>query len=148
MLPAERQLFAGAVVVKITGADRVLRRLDRMAGAQAHREIGAALFAGGHLIATEAQISITTGAVSGKGHVPSAPGEPPNNDTGALANQIEVTQVGDLKVEISSNAPHAAPLELGTSKMTERPYMRPAAVKRRGEAVQLVRRVIARQVRG
>lgn len=134
--------------MKITGADRVLRRLDRMAGPQAHREIGAALFAGGHLIATEAQISITTGAVSGKGHTPSAPHEPPNNDTGALANQIEVTQVGDLKVEVSSNAPYALALELGTSKMTERPYMKPATVKRRGEVVQLVRRAIRKQVKG
>lgn len=111
------------------------------------RRVGGALFAGGQLIQVEAQVSITNGAVSGKGHVPSSPGEPPNQDTGVLANNIETVLVEPLKVEVSSNAPYAAALEYGTSKMAERPYMRPAVAKKRKEVTQLVRGAVAAVIR-
>ena len=65
---------------------------------------------------TDAQTSITEGAVSGAGHIPSDPGEAPNNDTGVLANNIETLETGPLKVTVSSNAPYAAALEFGSSR--------------------------------
>lgn len=111
------------------------------------RRVGQALFAGGDLIRTEAQISITAGAVSGKGHVPSRPGEPPNNDTGHLANNIEAVQVEPLVVEVSSNAPYSAPLELGTSKMAARPFMAPARDAKRKAVVDLVQQAMDSVVR-
>jgi HK97 gp10 family phage protein len=126
-------------MVKITNSGGPSRRLRGLAGEAMIRKVGSALFAGGQLIQVEAQLSITNGAVSGKGHVPSRPGEPPKNDTGILANNIETVLVAPLKVEVSSNAPYAAALEYGTSKMAERPYMRPAVAKKRKEAVALVR---------
>jgi HK97 gp10 family phage protein len=107
-------------------------------------DVGKALYAGGSLIQTDAQISITEGAISGKGHVPSKPGEPPNQDTGRLADNIETALVEPLKVEVSSNAPYAAALEFGTSKMGERPYMVLATEKNRDKVVDLVAEAIRR----
>lgn len=118
-----------------------------MTGPEMIRTVGAALFAGGQGIQVEAQISITTGAVSGKNHVPSKPGEPPNQDTGVLSNNIETVQVAPLRVEVSSNAPYAADLEFGTSKMAERPYMRPAVAKRRKEVTFGVRDAVNHVIR-
>lgn len=106
------------------------------------RFVGHALQSAGELIQREAQISITTGAASGRAHVPSRPGEPPNQDTGVLANNIETMLVAPLRVEVSSSAPYAAALEYGTSKMAERPYMRPAVEKKRKEVTALVRRAV------
>jgi hypothetical protein len=122
-------------MVKMIGAKAHVAHLRRMTGPEAVQEIGKALYAGGQLIEIEAEISITAGSVSGKGHVASKPGEPPNRDTGVLDGNIETATVEPLKVEVSSNAPYAAELEFGTSKIAERPYMRPATAKKRPEVV-------------
>ena len=124
------------------GARAHVNRLRALASPEATRFIGAALFAGGELIQTEAQVSITRGSVSGKGHIPSKPGEPPNQNTGVLAGNIETTQTAPLVVEVSSNAPYSAPLEFGTSKMAARPFMRPARDKKRKEVVALVQQAM------
>lgn len=135
-------------MVRIRGAKEHSRRLERMQGEGGERLVGQALFDAGNAIQVEAQISITRGAVSGKGHVPSKPGEPPKADTHRLADNIETVQVAPLKVEVSSNAPYSAPLEFGTSRMASRPFMRPATAKRRGEATKLVRDAINHVIRG
>jgi HK97 gp10 family phage protein len=129
-------------MVTITGADRVTKRLAGAAGAATVQKVGQALFAGGEIIRAEAAHLITEGAVSGKYHVPSLPGEPPNEDTGVLRANIETTQVEPLRIEVTSNAPYAVALEFGTSKMAARPYMGPAARAKKKEVVALVRRAI------
>lgn len=134
-------------MVKITGQKAHMARVRSLASPEIIKDVGAALFAAGNAIQVEAQISITRGAVSGKNHVPSRPGEPPNQDTGVLANNIETRLVAPLKVEVSSNAPYAAALEFGTSKVAERPYMRPAAGVVRKEATILVRDAVSTIVR-
>jgi HK97 gp10 family phage protein len=113
--------------MSVTGAGRHRARLRGMR-TKAER-LGAAVFVASDKIKTEARLSITRGSISGKGHVVSRPGEPPNRDTGNLDTNIENTQTGPLKAEVRSKAKHAVPLEFGTSKMAERPYMRPAAKK-------------------
>jgi HK97 gp10 family phage protein len=130
-------------MVRITGRVEVGARLSGAAGEKVIREVGQALFAGGQIIEAEAKISITEGAVSGKGHVPSLPGQPPKNDTGTLVSHIETTQTAPLVVEVSSNAAYAVPLEVGTSKMAERPYMGPAAKRKRKEVVDLVGQAVS-----
>lgn len=122
-------------------------RLKKLAGHETARQVSAALFAAGEVVAVEAQVSITRGAVSGKSHVPSAPGLPPNADTHFLANNIEVRQITPLIVEVSSNAPYSAPLEFGTSKMAARPFMRPAREKTRPEVEDMVKAAVRRAVR-
>lgn len=134
-------------MARVIGAKAHAARLRALAGPGMIRRVGSALFAGGQMIQVRAQLSITNGAVSGRDHVPSLPGQPPNQDTGVLANNIETVQVAPLKVEVSSNAPYAAALEFGTSKMAERPYMRPATAQSRKEVVQLVRRAVHQATR-
>lgn len=129
------------------GGKAHVARLKKLAGEQMVRGVGKALFAGGEMIAVEAQIGITTGAVSGKTHVVSQPGDYPNQDTGVLGNNIETNQVAPLIVEVSSNAPYAAALEFGTSRMAARPHMRPARDAKRKEVEQLVKQAVASVVR-
>lgn len=133
---------------KITGRERVTARLNRMAGQQTILRVGQALFAGAEIIRAEAAHLITEGAVSGKNHVPSLPGEPPNEDSGTLRIHIETAQIGPLQAEVSSNAPYAVPLEAGTSSMVERPYMGPATRRKRKEVVELVRGAVNQAVKG
>ena len=129
------------------GARAHIRRLQTLASATTEREIGKALFAGWELIQVEAQTSITRGAVSGKGHVPSDPGEPPNQDTGVLANNIETTQPAETRVLVTSNAGYSAALEFGTGKVAARPFMRPARDKKKAEVKALVDKALARVVK-
>lgn len=102
-------------MAKIQGAAAHSKRLKNMR-ASAAREAGKAIFAAADALKVDAQISITTGSISGKGHIPSAPGEPPNQDTGHLANNIESVRTGPLTSEVSSNAEYSAPLEFGSER--------------------------------
>lgn len=111
------------------GRDKWDARLKALAGADVVKSTKRVLYDGSDMIRAEAFRSISAGSVYGKNHVPSAPGEPPNRDTGVLQAHIENRMVSDLEAEVSSNAPYAAPLEFGTSKMAARPYMRPARDK-------------------
>ena len=129
------------------GAKAHIKRLQALAGQKMADEVGAALFAGGQLIQTTAQISITTGAISGKDHVVSAPGEPPNNDDGDLADGIQTIQPSNVRVIVESTAGHAAPMEFGTSNVAARPYMRPARDKKRKEVKTLVEKAMGRVVK-
>lgn len=135
-------------MARVIGAREHAARLRKLQGPDMIRRVGAALFTGGEIIQVEAQNLISTGAVTGKNHVASLPGEPPNQQWGTLGNNIETNQVAPLKVEVSSNAPYAAALEYGTSRMAERPYLRPAVAKRRKEVTQLVRRAVSSAVQG
>lgn len=108
-----------------------------------------ALYAAGQLIELHAERSITEGSISGKGHIPSAPGEPPNADTRLLDTSIETTieSRDPPRVAVTSNAPYSAALEYGTSKMAERPFMRPASAAQRHNARRLVEAAIRRVTR-
>jgi HK97 gp10 family phage protein len=134
-------------MVKITGRDKVQARLAGLDGEKAVKEVGQALYAGGEIIRAEAAHLITENSVSGRGHIPSLPGMPPNENLGTLRNNIETTQVAPLQVEVSSNAPYAVALEAGTSRMAPRPYMGPATRNKRKEVVELVQKAIARAIK-
>lgn len=133
---------------RVTGGKAHAARLKRLTSPEAAQGIGRALFAGGQRLEAYAARSITEGAVSGAGHVPSLPNEAPNADLHGLDGNIETVQVEPLKVEVSSNAPYAAALEFGTSKMAERPYMRPAAAATRKEITELVRSAVEHIAKG
>lgn len=135
-------------MVKITGAKKHSDRLKLMTSPEMKAEIFKALFAAGNLIETHAEISITSGSVSGKDHVPSAPGEPPNADTHGLDANIETTgNKAQTKVRVTSNAPYSLALEQGTSRMAARPFMGPAVRAKRGQATELVRQAVSRVAR-
>lgn len=120
------------MAVRVTGDRKHSEHLKRMAS-NVDRAVAQALYAAGQEIELEAEHSITEGSISGKGHIPSAPGEPPNADTRLLDTSIETTlvSVSPPRVDVTSHAPYSAALEFGTSKMAERPFMRPALAKKR-----------------
>lgn len=137
---------------RITGAKEHQARLRALRGPRLARALNAEVLAEAVDVKTDAQISITTGAVSGAQHVPSLPGEPPNQDTGVLAGNIEAVSTGPLKAEASSNAPYAAALEFGyeENNLAPRPYMAPAAKtsrKRFPRRISAKVREIVRRVR-
>lgn len=142
-----RRRDAAVAVAKARNLDKAKAKIARLHGAEMVEAIGKALFVAGNRIQVRAQHSITEGAVSGRFHVPSLPGQPPKADTHTLDRQIETEQVEPLKVEVSSNAPYAAHLEFGTSKMAARPYMLPAAELERQKAVELVRDAVNRVIK-
>lgn len=114
-------------MAKIKGADKFsdrLRRLERV-----RPEVRAIVYTAADELAAEAGHSITVGSVSGKHHVPSAPHTPPNANWHELDKSIHVEAVDDFSAKVVADAPHAVPLELGTSTIIERPFMRPAARK-------------------
>ncbi len=123
-----------------------IARLKKLTSPATLMLVEGALFAGGQKIQVEAQISITTGAVSGKNHVPSKPGEPPNADTHQLADGIITRRVRALTVEVASTAPHAR-IEWDWGNVAARPYMRPARDKMKGEIVRDVEKALSVAVR-
>lgn len=136
--------------MRITGAKAHKARLKRLRSPAMVREVGKAVMVAADLIRRDAQISITTGAVSGKNHKPSAPGEAPNNDTGNLASDSNIIseRTGLTQAEVSSNAEYSAALEFGTSRMAARPFMQPAANKNRKKATALVTEAVKRVSKG
>lgn len=123
----------------------------RIAGliAQA-KDMSTELYVAADMIRTEAVLSITAGSVSGENHVPSAPGEPPNADTNQLDNSIHVRKIDNNHFEVVADAPHATPQEYGTAdgRLSERPYMRPAAAKEGPRAGELITAAVNRRTKG
>jgi len=84
---------------------------------------------------------VSAGETYGK-HTASAPGNPPNTDTGNLVSNITVQKIaGGFDVGSRSGAPYGVALEFGTSKMMPRPWLRPAAEKGIKAALDMVRRM-------
>lgn len=115
------------------GADKHVRRLKRLQGAEVERLAGAVVFEGADTIRAEAFRMVSAGSVSGAGHVASKPGEAPNRDTGTLQSHFETAKTGRVSAEFRSEAPYAGALEFGTSKMAARPHIRPARDKKASE---------------
>lgn len=129
----------------LKGDEKHLKRLQR-AIATNPKLILQALYVAGQEVEIAAERSITEGSISGAGHVPSLPGEPPNADTRFLDTHIETTveRQNPPLVHVTSQAHYSAFLEFGTSRMAERPFMRPALFKKRARIRQLVEAAVAK----
>ena len=70
----------------------------------------------------------------------SAPGEPPVAQTGRLRRsiQMDVSQIRKLMARVGTNVKYAPWLELGTSRMRPRPYMRPTLRLMRGRFRRII----------
>jgi len=130
-------------LAKFIGADKHLKRLQGMGGA-ALREGKKLVYVLADMHATEAALSITAGAVSGKGHIASKPGEAPNADTHMLDRSIHVEMTGPLTAQSVADAPYAVALEFDM----DRPFMRPAAAKVRKSVDALASAAVDRIVAG
>ncbi|MES2903763.1 MAG: HK97-gp10 family putative phage morphogenesis protein [Pseudomonadota bacterium] len=129
------------------GKDAHLRRLKNLSGASIVKAAGRVVFVGADMVRAEAFRGVSAGSVSGKNHVPSAPGEYPNRDTGVLQANFETEKTGPVSAEFRSKAPYAAALELGTSKMAARPHVRPARDKMKPKIEALFAREIDKLVK-
>ena len=138
--------IAVVCIMAMSGRKAHVARLKRIQGPEMERQVGRALFAGGNIIQVEAQIGLSTGAVSGKGHVPGPVGGYPNSDTQQLANSIETVQKEPLLVEVSANAEYAAAVHDGGSRTGPRPYMDLARDAKRREVEELVVKAVRRIV--
>ena len=105
---------------RIRNLDKLQKRLRSIGSTKAAKEVEGALFAGADLVAAEAGLSITRGAVSGKNHVASAPGQPPNADSHVLDKGIGVYPVAGktadgIEVSVVSMARYSEALEFGSA---------------------------------
>src|SRR5690625_3900961 len=66
-----------------------------------------------------------------RSHVASAPGNPPNTDTGRLAGSIRAVMSGTSSAHVEALADYAVHLEFGTRSMAARPFMTPAVEQER-----------------
>lgn len=130
------------------GRDAHRQRLKKLSGPDVIKAAGRVLYVGADMIRAEAFRSISAGSVSGKGHVPSQPGEPPNRDTGVLQAHLRAELVAPLEAQVTSEAPYAAALEFGTSRMEARPYLRPARDAKAPEIQRLFEVEIDKLVKG
>lgn len=127
----------------VIGVQKHDARLNRLLSPASNKRIGKVVYAGADKVRVEARRLIADGAIQGKGHVASLPGEAPNWDTGELANGI-TTRKGPqtMQAQTASESPHSDPLENGTSKMAARPFMTPATSNKRTEVVEDVTNVV------
>ena len=75
------------------------------------------------------------------GPSPSAPGEPPGVVSGTLRRSItyEIEKRQESVIgKVGSNEEYALFLEVGTSKMAARPFLRPALAKNRRQIAQIL----------
>jgi hypothetical protein len=129
------------------GRDRILRKLRFLASREFDELAGAVIHEAADAVRAEAFRSISAGSVSGAGHVPSKPGEPPNRDEGTLQAGLKVKRTGLLSAEVRAEAPHSKPLEFSTSKMAARPFLRPARDKEAAGAIERGLRKMNAQIR-
>lgn len=130
----------------VSGAKTHRNRLARMR--RVKNPVMRALYEAGEVVRADIANSIKAGAISGPGHIPSRPGEPPNADTHHLDLNIDVrVNPSRLSVSIISLARYSAALEFGTSRMIERPYMGPGLRRNRNRVVYGIVQAVNETVR-
>jgi len=136
---------------RVVGANVHANRLRRMRNAQyMQRELVKELMVEGEEIRKEIQDSIRAGGIPSPNHVPSAPGQPPNADTHNLDLSIDVRvprASGRTSLVVIAQAEYAAALEFGTSRIAERPFMRPVFARRKDSVIQGMVRALRSTVR-
>src|SRR5690554_2904307 len=80
-------------------------------------------------------------------HVASAPGQPPNTDTGRLAGSIRAVESGAPTAYVDALADYAVHLEFGTRNMEARPFMTPAVEQERPKYERGLRELTRRAVK-
>lgn len=108
-----------------------------------------ALRASAEDMTTEMKLSFGTGpgdktyTRGGVTHVASAPGDPPNSDTGSLLNSLHWEGIGYLHYEIRDGVQHGIYMELGTETIEARPFMYPVFERwRQGVFADLLARIL------
>lgn len=136
-------------------ADRFEARLARLTGPQLAASVGKALVEGAEVIRADAVASLDDGAILGKGHIPSPPGEPPNSDSRKLAESATVLELTEESGLLATGVQfgndeviYAGWQEFGNSKLPERPYLRPAVERGRQGVLNGVRDAVNKVIGG
>ncbi len=112
-----------SVRITVSGAGRFAARLDRLAD-QVEWAVQAAVEEGAQDLRREARDLLN---LAGRGE-PSAPGEPPRRQTGALRDSLTVALAPDrLSARVGTDLDSGAHLEFGTQAIAPRPWLAPAA---------------------
>lgn len=93
----------------------------------------------------DVQKSINIGNALGDN--PSNPGEPPHKVTARLFQSITGIAEEDpaeIRMIVGSNVEYAKMLELGTSRMAARPYLRPALQRAKSVAIRALKAALRR----
>lgn len=90
-------------------------------------EIAKRLATAAEVVRARAVRSVSVSGWAGGSYRPSKPGDPPHADTRQLGQSIfYVVMRDDQKAIVGTNLKKGLFLEVGTSKMRARPYLRPA----------------------
>lgn len=131
--------------------DNHAARLKRLSAARVVPALGEVLETSAQAIAEDAALSIRDGAISGPGHIPSEPGQPPNADTHDLDQSIhagELIETSDsIRSSVIADSDHAW-IERGGSNMEPRPYMEPAVERARNDVVTALGKRFVAEVNG
>jgi hypothetical protein len=76
------------------------------------------------------------------GHWSSPPGTPPNSNLGFLAESIKPKMIGTTEAEVRVHQEYGLPLEMGTSTIAARPFMKPALDKIKPVFIMAVKGVL------
>lgn len=116
---------------KVLGVDKVLKKLDRLQADMVKGQVRAV--ARSILLIHEYAVKTIQDNADGKSQIRYAPkrvvnvsnpGEPPNSDTGRLAQSVKFDfQKAGLVGRVGSNLKYAAWLEFGTLTMAPRPWL-------------------------
>lgn len=111
-------------------------------GRKVEKRLISALNRAGTMLVADMQESIKSGSVSGAGHIPSRPGQPPNANTHRLDSGISYsvtrTPAGAMRLKVVTAAVYARYLEYGTRRMAPRPFMRPALARNREAIIESI----------
>ena len=78
-------------------------------------------------------------ASAGARFIRSEPGEIPSIQTGTLKRTITMEMDPLLpKVFVGTNSPYGLPLEIGTSKMEPRPFLRPSLLRNKRAIIRII----------
>lgn len=138
--------------LKVQGLERVERVMNQF-GDKAEEVMDVELRKTAQDTRNKAVQSIQRGPKSGRTyqrgavtHQASAPGQPPATDTGNLVSSITFDRVTGLRpaYEVGTDEAYGAALEFGTTRLAERPWLRPAV----SDAVDGLAKRVAKRIEG
>lgn len=110
-------------MARIQGGQKIARHLAARSGGV---DVTDTLLRAADRVRTDYIDRVNEGGGPGKAHVPSAPGQAPNTDTGRLVGSAAARAIKRNQTETSVEAEYASMLEFGTDKMAPRPALGPA----------------------
>lgn len=134
-------------MTEITGDEEILKNLNKFS-VDADKVISEAIRETAFKVQANAIRSLQTESVGrryGK-HIASAPGDPPNTDTGRLVGSISVRH--EFQVAwVFTNLDYGEWLEFGTTRIDPRPWLEPAALEQAADFRSALKKSLEKELR-